>query len=152
VAETAPHMDNGIVPHITVDGASDAIAFYVKAFGARELLRHPAPDGRIMHATLAINGGILMLNDSFQDRGGTGSPKSIGGTAVTLHIDVPDPDAVFERAVAAGATPIMPMADMFWGARYGQVVDPFGHRWSIACPARPVDAAAIEAGARKYFG
>lgn len=152
MAETAPQSAPGIVPHITVDGAAAAIAFYVAAFGAEELSRHAAPDGRLMHAALRINGGFLFLNDAFPEHGDAGSPKTIGATAVTLHIDVPDPDAVFDRAVSAGATATMPLADMFWGARYGQIKDPFGHRWSIASPTRAVSEADIEAGGKKHFG
>jgi PhnB protein len=162
MAEPAPAPISGIVPHITVDGAAAAIDFYVKAFGAEELARHPTPDGRLMHAALRINGGLLYMHDAFPEHG-VNSPRTIGATAVTLHIEVADSDAAFARAVAAGATVAMPLADMFWGARYGQVIDPFGHLWSIASPTKPISEAAsaagkpiseaaIAAGARDKFG
>ena len=152
MAETAPLALIGVVPHITVDGAAAAIEFYVKAFGAEELGRHAAPDGRVMHAALRINGGVLYLNDAFPEHGGNGSPNTIGETAVTLHLEVADANTAYDRAVAAGATATMPLDDMFWGARYGQIKDPFGHRWSIASPTRQATEAEIEAGGKKHFG
>ncbi|MFC3713139.1 VOC family protein [Sphingoaurantiacus capsulatus] len=124
----------GITPHITIrDGrAAEAIDFYVKAFGAEEAMRMPADDGkRLMHAHVRINGGSLMMHDDFPEYTGgpTGAP-----TAVTLHLEVDDADRWFERAVAAGATVTMPLEDQFWGDRYGNVQDPFGHTWSIGAP------------------
>lgn len=124
----------GLTPHITIPDkrAKDAIDFYAAAFGAEEQRRMPADDGeRLMHAHLVINGASLMLNDDFPEyRGpadvGTGPPSG-----VTLHLQVDDADRWFNRAVAAGASVAMPVQDMFWGDRYGQVVDPFGYRWSI---------------------
>jgi PhnB protein len=120
-----------ITPHIVVQGAAKAIDFYKAAFAAEELSRHPTPDGKIMHALLKIGDTMLMLNDEFPQMGAKG-PKSIGGTPVTLHMYVQDADKSFNRAVQAGATVTMPIADMFWGDRYGIVTDPFGHSWSIA--------------------
>jgi PhnB protein len=124
----------GITAHLTIrDGkAADAIAFYRDAFGA-ETAMDPmmADDGkRIMHAHLMINGGSLMLNDDFPEYGG-------GATApgsATLHLQVSDADAVWNRALEAGATEKMPLADQFWGDRYGQLSDPFGFTWSIGAP------------------
>ncbi len=120
-----------LTPHITCRNASKAIDFYKEAFGAVEMMRLPAPDGRLMHAALQINGGVLMLNDEMPEHGAL-SPLALKGTPVTLHLNVPDVDAAFARAVDAGATVLMPVADMFWGDRYGIVTDPFGHAWSIA--------------------
>jgi len=120
-----------ITPHIVVKGAAKAIDFYKAAFGAEELGRHAMPDGTIMHAQLKIGDTMLMLNDEFPAMGAKG-PQSIGGTPVTLHLYVQDADKAWERAVKAGATVKMPLADMFWGDRYGLVNDPFGHAWSIA--------------------
>jgi uncharacterized glyoxalase superfamily protein PhnB len=120
-------------PHLVCAGAADAIAFYERAFGATELMRLPGPDGRLMHGCVRINGSSVMLVDENVDYGLL-SPKARGGTSVTLHLVVDDADAVAARAVEAGATMIMPPADMFWGDRYGVVEDPFGHRWSIATP------------------
>jgi PhnB protein len=126
----------GVTPHLTIRDAKGSVAveFYKAAFGAEELGRHLADDGnRIMHAHLRINGGSVMLNDDF--------PEYTGGIAVpagvTLHIQVDDPDAWWARAVSAGATVRMPLDNQFWGDRYGQVVDPFGHSWSIGGPLKP---------------
>lgn len=125
----------GLVPHLTIGGrrAADAIEFYKKAFGAQEQMRMPADDGeRVLHAHLLINGASLMLNDDFPEYRGAGELPAPAG--VTLHLQVDNSDRWYDRAVAAGATPTMPLADMFWGDRYGQVRDPFGHTWSIGSP------------------
>jgi uncharacterized glyoxalase superfamily protein PhnB len=122
-----------LCPHIVCDGAADAIAFYKQAFGAQEMMRMPGPDGRIMHAVIAINGAVVMMVDENKAMGILG-PKTLGGTPVTLHLTVADADAAITQAAAAGATVTMPAADMFWGDRYGQVKDPWGHSWSIAHP------------------
>lgn len=134
-------MDNqgpttGLTPHLAIAGkrASEAIDFYVKAFGARENMRMPADDGvRLMHAHLTVNGASLMLHDEFPEyvENESGPPDG-----VTLHLQVDDADAWFERAVAAGASVVMPLDNMFWGDRYGQIKDPFGHQWSIGCPVK----------------
>jgi uncharacterized glyoxalase superfamily protein PhnB len=125
-----------VTPHLVAKGAAEAIAFYTAAFDAVELMRHPTPDGLIMHATLTIGDSQIYLCDEFPNCATT-SAKTLGGTPVTLHLAVTDVDAVFNQAVAAGAEVAMPPADMFWGSRYGQVVDPFGHRWSLASPLSP---------------
>ena len=124
----------GLTPHLVIRGkrASEAIDFYTKAFAAEEKMRMPADDGiRLMHAHLIINGASLMFADEFPEYDGNTEAAPSG---VTLHLQVDDADAWFARAVAAGAEVIMPLADMFWGDRYGQVRDPFGHRWAIAHP------------------
>jgi len=120
-----------LTAHIICEGAADAIAFYKKAFHAEELARLPGPGGKIMHAAVRIGDSVLMLMDDFAEWGSLG-PKALKGTPVTLHLYVNDVDAAMKQAVDAGATLAMPAEDMFWGDRYGQVVDPFGHRWSIA--------------------
>ena len=120
-----------LTPHIVVKGAAKAMDFYKKAFGAEELGRHAMPDGSIMHALMRIGDSMLMLNDEFPQMGAKG-PATIGGTPVTLHIYVQDADKSWQQAVSAGATVTMPLADQFWGDRYGIVTDPFGHHWSIA--------------------
>lgn len=127
---TLPDVDP-LSPHLVCRGAAQAITFYEKALGATELVRMAAPDGRLMHACLRINGATVMLVDEFPEMGNH-SPLALKGTPVTMHLMVADVDAVTARAVAAGARVIMPVADMFWGDRYGVVEDPFGHRWSIA--------------------
>ena len=123
----------GISPYLVCDGAADAIAFYKNAFGADELMRLDGPDGKIMHASVAINGATVMLTDERKEFGSLG-PNALGGTPVTLHLTVPNADEAIARATAAGATLAMAPEDMFWGDRYGQVKDPFGHSWSISHP------------------
>jgi PhnB protein len=124
----------GLTPHISIGDrrAREAVDFYERAFAAERAMEPmPAQDGeRIMHAHLRINGGSLMLADDFPEHGH--APQTPG--AVMLHLQVDDADAWFDRAVTAGATPLMPPTDMFWGDRYGQIRDPFGHSWSIGSP------------------
>jgi uncharacterized glyoxalase superfamily protein PhnB len=131
-SKSIPEGFNTLTPHLVVKGASKAIDFYNKAFGAEEIRRVSGPDGKsIMHAELKIGNSRLMLVDEFPEMNARG-PESIGGTPVTIHMFVEDADAVFNRAVDAGALVRMPLADMFWGDRYGVLADPFGHLWSIA--------------------
>lgn len=126
----------GLTPHISVEGGKAAIDFYIRAFGAEVVSQMPAEDGeRLMHAHLHINGGSLMLHDHFPEyAGGAPAPKPAG---VVLHLQVANADAAFQRALDAGASVVMPLADQFWGDRYGQVKDPFGHTWSIGAPLTP---------------
>jgi PhnB protein len=127
-----PEGFHTLTPSLTVHNAAEAIEFYKRAFGAEEISRAPAPDGRrIWHADLKIGDSRLMLNDEFPDMGGR-APRSLGGTPTSFHLYVRDADAVFQRAVEAGAKVTMPLWDAFWGDRYGKVTDPFGHEWAIA--------------------
>ena len=126
-----PEDFHTITPQLVVKGVAAAIAWYTKALGANELLRHPAPDGTsIMHSELLLGDSRFFVVDEFPNS--MVSPTSLGGTPVTLHLYVHDVDALFSRAVDAGAEVLMPVADQFWGDRYGMMRDPFGHRWSIA--------------------
>ncbi len=120
-----------VTPYLCVDGADAAIEFYSTVLGARERMRMPDPDGGIGHAELQIGDSVIMLSDEFPQMG-IRSPKAIGGTAVTISVYVEDVDSVFERAVGAGAKPLRPVEDQFYGDRSGQFEDPFGHRWSVA--------------------
>ncbi|MCW1427875.1 VOC family protein [Novosphingobium sp. JCM 18896] len=120
-----------LAPHLVCAGAADAIEFYKQAFGAEEMMRLPAPDGKLMHGAITINGAMVMLVDEMKEMGALG-PNALGGTPVTLHLYVANADASIDRAAQAGATVVMPATDMFWGDRYGQVKDPWGHMWSIA--------------------
>ena len=121
-----------LTPHLVVKGAAQAIEFYKKAFGAEEIRRMPGPDGKsLMHAELKIGDSRLFLVDEFPEMDCRG-PQSIGGSPVTIHMYVNDVDAALDKAVSAGAQVQMPLADMFWGDRYGVLTDPFGHSWSIA--------------------
>jgi uncharacterized glyoxalase superfamily protein PhnB len=120
-----------ITPHIVVRDGSRAIEFYKQAFGAEEIApSHKMPDGKVGHAELKIGNSIIYLCDEFE--GMSRSPQSLGGSPVTLHVYVENVDEVFDRAVQAGATVQMPVAEQFWGDRYGKLIDPFGHEWSIA--------------------
>ena len=138
-----PEGWNTLTPHLVCAGGRDAIAFYKKAFGAVELNRLEGPDGKIMNAALRIGDSTLMLFDEAPEWKAFG-PKTLKGSPVTLHLYVPDVDASFAQAVAAGATATMPVTDMFWGDRYGQVQDPFGHNWSIATHQRDLTDAQIK--------
>jgi len=120
-----------VTPHLICAGAADAIEFYKKAFDAVELSRMPGPGGKLMHASIRIGNSAVMLADEFPDFGNL-SPLALKGTPVVLHIYVPNVDEIFAQAVAAGAIVRMPVTDMFWGDRYGQVLDPYGHHWSLA--------------------
>ncbi len=121
-----------ITPHLIVRDAARAIEFYTRAFGASELYRNLAPDGKsIMHAELMLGDSRFLLHDEFPERDLL-SPLGYSGTGVTLHLYVADCDAIFASAVAAGAEVLMPLEDCFWGDRYGILKDPFGHRWSVA--------------------
>ncbi len=127
-----PEAYHTITPQLTVRDASRAIEFYKRAFGAEEVMRMPAPDGKsIMHAELKIGDSMIFLSDEFPVMG-CRSPQSLGGVAGSLHIYVEDVDAAFARAVAAGAQVRMPVTDMFWGDRYAKIADPFGHEWGVA--------------------
>jgi PhnB protein len=128
--KAVPPGFHALTPHLTVRNAEQALEFYKNAFGAEVLHVAHMPDGKVMHASLRIGGSMLMLNDEFPDYG-TLSPLSTGGSAVTIHIYTDNVDAAFNRAVSAGAQVKMPLADQFWGDRYGVVADPFGHKWSL---------------------
>jgi PhnB protein len=145
-----PEGMHSLTPHLVCAGAADAIAFYTRAFGAVEQSRMPGPGGSLMHAQVRIGDSTLMLVDENKQWGAL-SPKSLGGTPVTIHLYVPDADAVFRQAIAAGATAKMEPADMFWGDRYGMLIDPFGHQWSIATHMRDLTGEEIEAGMKAQF-
>lgn len=130
-AKPIPDGFHTATPHLVCANAAEAIEFYKKAFNAVEIIRLPGPDGKLMHGCIRIGDSFIMLADEFPDYGSLG-PKSLKGSPVTMHLYVKDPDAVAAQAVAAGATVVMPVGDAFWGDRYGQVEDPFGHRWAIA--------------------
>lgn len=137
-----------ITPHLVCDGAAQAIEFYQRAFGAVEQGRVPGPDGKLMHGMIRIGDSALMLVDESPQWGSFG-PKTLKGTPVTIHLYVEDVDAVTQQAVAAGATLIMPVEDMFWGDRYGVIEDPFGHRWSVATHIRDTSPEEIRAAAEQ---
>lgn len=142
-----------VSPMLTVSDGAAAIDFYVKAFDAEELGRVPGPDGkRLFHAALRINGALVMLNDDFPEMndGKSVTPEALGGSPVTIHLTVTDVDAKFQRAVDAGATVVMPLDDMFWGDRYGELRDPFGHVWSMGQPVREVSPEEIDEAIKQH--
>jgi PhnB protein len=130
-----PEGMHSLTPHLVCAGAADAIEFYKRAFNAVELGRMPGPDGKLMHAMVKIGDSTLMLVDEFPQFGSVG-PKVLKGSPVTIHLYVEDVDATVKQAESAGAKVTMPVADMFWGDRYGRLEDPFGHQWSVATHVR----------------
>jgi len=132
-----PEGMHSITPHLICAGAAEAIEFYKKAFGAVEEARLPGPGGKLMHAMIRIGDSAVMLVDEMPEWCAMG-PKSLKGSPVTIHLYVENADATFERAVKAGAKVTMPLADQFWGDRYGKLEDPFGHHWSVATHVRDV--------------
>ncbi len=138
-----PHGMHTITPHLVCKDAAAAIEFYKEAFGAVEVTRLAGPDGKLMHGMVRIGDSALMLVDEFPEMKALG-PNALGGSAVTIHLSVPDADASFKRAAAAGAVPYMPVTEMFWGARYGLVKDPFGHLWSMATQVKDLTVEQIQ--------
>ncbi len=147
MVRAVPRNFRTVTPHLTIEGASEAIKFYKKAFGAKELGRMKTPDGRVMHAMIVIGNSVVMLNDAFPEWGGKGA-KALGGTPTAIHLYVDDADKTFKKAVKAGATVAVPMADMFWGDRYGMVTDPFGHRWAVATHKKDLSKAEMAKAAK----
>ena len=148
-----PPGQENLIPHLVCDPCAEAIAFYKKAFGAEEMCRIPAPDGRIMHAAIRIGGSAVFLVDDFPEYcgGKSESPKALSGTPVTIHRYVKDCDAAIKRAQDAGATVVMPAQDMFWGDRYGVVIDPYGHKWSIATHLKDLTPEQMQAAMKEAF-
>ncbi len=145
-------MRQSLTPYLTVSNAAAAIDFYKKAFGAEEVARHTAPDGkRLMHAHLKVLGMDLMLSDDFPEHMGSRTPEAFGGSPVTLHIQTDDVNTLFDNAVAAGAKVTMPLKDQFWGDRYGQFTDPFGHAWSAGQTIKTVSAEELQEAAKAAF-
>jgi PhnB protein len=148
--KAVPVGTHTITPHLSVREAPKAIEFYQKAFGAKVLGVHKTPDGKVMHATLKIGDSRLMLADEFPGMG-TPAPQSLGGSPVLLNIYVKDVDALFKKAVDAGAKVTMPLANQFWGDRYGQIVDPFGHTWALGSHVEDVAPEEMERRANEIF-
>ena len=150
-AKPVPDGMHTVTPHLVCAGAADAIEFYKKAFDAVDLGRLPGPKGRLMHAAIRIGDSTVMLVDEMPEWGAFG-PKSLKGSPVTIHLYVADVDAFVKRAVAAGAKVTMPVADQFWGDRYGKLEDPFGHHWSVATHIRDVSVQEMQQAMQKMGG
>jgi len=146
-----PEGYHSMTPYLCVKGAADAIEFYKKAFGAKELLRMPAPGGKVGHAEIQIGDSRVMLADEFPEMGFV-SPQSVGGTPVMMHLYVEDVDATVPKAVAAGAKVTREVADQFYGDRGGQVEDPFGHKWYVATHKEDLSPEEINRRAAKAMG
>jgi uncharacterized glyoxalase superfamily protein PhnB len=154
MSQPIPPGMEGLIPHLVCDTCAAAIDFYKQAFGAEELHRMPGPDGkRLMHAAIRLGSSIVFLVDDFPEfcDGKSETPKALQGTPVTLHRYVANCDAAIEKAQAAGATVVMPAMDMFWGDRYGVVVDPFGHKWSFATHLKDLTPDEMQAGMNAAF-
>ena len=138
-------------PYLSVKNAGEAIDFYKRAFGAEEIVRMPGPDGKsVMHAEIKIGNSMLMIADEWP-QADCKSPKTLGGTSVNIFLYVQDADATFQKAVNAGAKATMPLMDMFWGDRYGKVVDPYGHSWGIATHKLDMTPEEIEKGQKEFM-
>jgi uncharacterized glyoxalase superfamily protein PhnB len=122
---------HAVTPHLIVRGAAKAIEFYRRAFGAEETVRMPGPDGRLLHAELRIGDSVVMMSDEFPEQGSK-SPQSLGGCHGGLFLYLENVEAAWKRAVEAGCEVKMPLADMFWGDRFGKLQDPFGYTWAMA--------------------
>lgn len=140
-----PEGFTNVTPYLTCEGADKALDFYTKAFAAVEVSRMHGPDGKVMHAEMRIGNGMVMLSDDYPNFNSLG-PQALKGTPVGVHLYVDNADATWERAIAAGCTVLMPLADAFWGDRFGMLVDPFGHRWSIATHLKDLTPEQIEEG------
>ncbi len=151
ITKGTPAGFHSVTPHLVVTGASAAIDFYKRAFGAEEVSRMAGPDGLLMHAEIRIGDSIVWLMDENLAWGQKG-PKTLGGSPASLHMFVADTDKAFERAIKTGATVVQPPTDMFWGARHARVSDPFGHNWSFATQQREVGAGELAAAMKSMAG
>lgn len=145
-----PEGYHTVTPYLVIKDAAKALEFYKEAFGATEQVRMPTPDGKVMHAEIRIGDSQLMLCDECPDWNAL-SPLTLGGTAVSIMLYVEDVDTVVNRAVAGGAKVLMPVADQFWGDRMGSVVDPFGHKWSVATHKEDVTPEEVKKRAKACF-
>lgn len=146
-----PEGFHTLTPYLIVRDAPKAIEFYKNAFEAREISRSIGMDGTsILHASLKIGDSIIMLSDEFPDMN-CHSPQSLGGSSITIHMYTDNVDSVFNKVVSLGATILMPLMDTFWGDRYGQVLDPFGHRWSLATRKRDLSQEEIKNAGKAFF-
>lgn len=147
-AKPIPEGFHSLTPFLICKDALQALDFYKRAFGAEEISRLVGPHGGLMHAALRIGDSVLMLTEECPEMGGFG-PQHFGGTPVTVHLSVADADAAFARATAAGCASLMPVTEMFWGARYGVFKDPYGHAWSVATQVKDMSPEEIQAAAVK---
>lgn len=151
IVKPIPEGFHTITPSLVVRGAAQAIDFYKKALGAQEIMRMPGPDGKLMHAELKIGDSVVFLSDETPNMGLCKSPQTLGGCSGTLNVYVSDVDRVFKQAIDAGGKEAMPVADMFWGDRYGTLTDPFGYVWGIGTHKENLSADEVQTRARDFF-
>jgi PhnB protein len=154
MAKTVKKIPDGysaVTPYLTVKGAAQALEFYKKAFGAEEVMRMPMPDGKIAHAEIRIGGSVVMLHDE-SPQWNAFSPQTIGDSGSSIMLYVHDVDAVFKRAVEAGATSLMEPSDQFYGDRCGSIKDPFGHKWHLGTHIEDVPPDELARRAEKLYG
>lgn len=149
--KSIPDGYHSVTPYLMISGAGEALDFYKKAFGAKEIMRMPGPGGKVMHAEMEIGNSRVMLADEAPQMGLRG-PKSIGGSGTIIHLYVEDVDAVARKAVEAGAKLLQPIDDKFYGDRSGTLADPFGHIWSIATHKEDVSPAELKKRSEEMFG
>ena len=145
-----PDGFHALTPYLSVKGASDAIEFYKKVFGATELFRLNMPDGKVGHSEFKIGDSIFMISDENPECGST-SPETLKGSPVALYLYVADVDSTFSDAVKAGAKEAMPVANQFWGDRMGKIVDPFGHQWLLATHVEDVDPSEFQSRMEAHY-
>jgi PhnB protein len=150
-SKPVPEGFHTVTPSLVARDAAKAIEFYKKALGAQELMRMPSPDGKIMHAELKIGDSIIFISDENPHMGNVKSPQTLGGCTGVLNIYVPNVDDVYKQALAAGGKESMPVADQFWGDRYGSFVDPFGYSWGVATHKEDVSPQEMGERAKAFF-
>jgi PhnB protein len=149
----APKGYRSVTPYLAIENAANALEFYSKAFGAKEVVRLCLPDGKVCHAEIRIGDSMIMLSEDAPEMNGgkSRSPLKLGNSSVSVHLYVPDVDESFDRAVGAGCTAMLPPSDMFWGDRFSMVVDPYGHMWSIATNVKELSPAELERGMKEWM-
>jgi PhnB protein len=140
-----------VQPHLVTSNAAEAMEFYAKAFDAEECLRIPGPGGSLMHGELKIGDSMIMIAQEMPEMGSK-APTTLGGTGCYISLYVEDCDAAYQRAIDAGCTPTFPLTDMFWGDRYGQLADPYGHVWEISTHTEDLSPAEIAERMAAQFG
>jgi PhnB protein len=150
-SKPVPQGFHSVTPSLIVKNAAQALEFYKKALGAKELMRMPTPDGKIGHAELQIGDSIIFVSDEFPNMGVSKSPQTLGGCTGTLNLYVEDVDKTYQRAIDSGGKAAMPVADMFWGDRYGTFVDPFGHSWGVGTHKEDLTPEEIEERATAFY-
>lgn len=149
--KAVPKGFHTVTPSLTIRGAADAIEFYKRALGAKELMRMQGPDGKIGHAEIQIGDSIIFISDEMPNMGFSKSPQTLGGTTGVLNVYVDDVDRTYQQAIDAGGKASMPVADMFWGDRYGVLHDPYGHVWGLGTHKEDLTPEEVEQRAADFY-